>query len=113
MTQNEKLLARLRRGPITQLEALTELGIMRLGARIHDLKAEGAEITSEMVEVATLTPGESARVARYRIAPCVAHKWVALTNDAWETRECSVCGELRLPEAGTAGALFPTQQVQP
>ena len=106
MTQNERLLARLRRGPITQLEALTELGIMRLGARILELKQDGAEISSEMIEVATREPGQSARVARYTIAPCVAHKWQALSNDAWETRECSVCGQLSLPEAGTAGALF-------
>lgn len=106
MTQNERLLARLRRGPITQLEALAELGIMRLGARILDLKKEGTEITSEMVEVATRTPGETARVARYRIAPCNPHKMQRLEGDAWGTSQCSECGHVELPEAGTAGALF-------
>lgn len=106
MTQNEKLLARLRRGPITQLEALTELGIMRLGARIHDLKGEGVEIRAEMIEVATRIGAETARVARYSIAPCNPHKMRRLEGDAWGGSECSVCGHIELPATGTAGVLF-------
>ena len=35
-----------RHGSITQLEALTRLGCMRLGARIWDLKRDGIRIDS-------------------------------------------------------------------
>ena len=39
MTQTERLLDYLKRGKkITTLEAITELGILRLASRIHDLK---------------------------------------------------------------------------
>lgn len=45
MTQNEKVLAYLREnGSISPLEAMEALGIMRLGARIYDLKEQGADI---------------------------------------------------------------------
>ena len=43
MTQTEKVLRHMKRfGSITPLEAMEEYGIMRLGARIWDLKREGA-----------------------------------------------------------------------
>lgn len=37
---------------LTPLEALTEFGCMRLGARIYDLRREGVAIVTEMVEKA-------------------------------------------------------------
>lgn len=49
----------LKRGPITPLDAIREAKCMRLAARIADLKAEGHNITMEMV-----TQGEK-RFARY------------------------------------------------
>jgi hypothetical protein len=36
-------------GSITPLEALNEMGVMRLAAVIHDLKKEGLKINSEIV----------------------------------------------------------------
>jgi hypothetical protein len=54
MTQNEALLKRLIAGPpITPGEALKELGIMRLSARIHELKQQGRKIKSGLVTVKT------------------------------------------------------------
>ena len=51
MTQSEKVLRHLRDyGSITPMEALNDYGIMRLGARIYDLKREGHVITREIVE---------------------------------------------------------------
>lgn len=47
---NAKILARLRRGPLTALQALRELGQMRLAARIHELRAEGVSVKSTMVK---------------------------------------------------------------
>lgn len=42
MTQNEKVLDYMERfGSITQIEALSDLGIMRLASRINDLKKKG------------------------------------------------------------------------
>ncbi len=66
MSQCERLLARLKRGPITPLEAWSELGIYRLGARVYDLKEQGHEITREMVAVSNKF-GEECRVAQYTL----------------------------------------------
>lgn len=51
-TQNERILTYLDKfGSITQLEALTELGIMRLASRISDLRRLGYPISSKMITV--------------------------------------------------------------
>lgn len=68
-TQNDRVLARLGQAPLTQMEAISELGVMRLGARILELRAAGHTILTEKVEVATRFPGETARVARYVLQP--------------------------------------------
>lgn len=48
ITQCERILRHLRDyGSITSLEAITEYGILRLAARISDLKKEGHHIVSE------------------------------------------------------------------
>lgn len=39
------------KGSITQLEAIAELGVMRLASRISDLKKSGVPIKSETVAV--------------------------------------------------------------
>ena len=54
-------------GSITPLEAQREIGCLRLGARIWDLRRDGYDIVSEMVEVETRNGGK-ATVARYRLA---------------------------------------------
>jgi hypothetical protein len=63
MNQTELLLERLARGPITPLEALAELNILRLGARIWELKRRGVPIGTELVEVGA----DGKRVARYHL----------------------------------------------
>lgn len=51
-TQNEKILDYIAEfGSITQLEALQDLGIMRLASRISDLKRLGYPIESRVIEV--------------------------------------------------------------
>lgn len=48
MTQSQVILEHLKKhGSITQKEAIDNYGIMRLGARIWDLKRGGHNITSE------------------------------------------------------------------
>ena len=64
-TQTEALLLRLQRGPLTPLEALTELGIYRLAARIKDLRDEGYDIHTRMVEVKQIMGTQ--RFAEYRL----------------------------------------------
>lgn len=50
MNQNEQILAWLKQGKsITPIEALEEFGCFRLGARIADLKRDGWQIKSRMV----------------------------------------------------------------
>lgn len=67
-SQKELVLEYMERyGSITPLEAQREIGCMRLGARIWDLRRDGYDIVSEMVEVQTRGNGK-AWVARYRLA---------------------------------------------
>lgn len=64
--QELAVLARLRRGPLTPLQALSELGVMRLAAVVYRLKALGWDITTEEL-VTTCRGGRTARVARYHL----------------------------------------------
>ena len=65
-TQNDRILDYIKRfGSITQLEALSDLGVMRLASRISDLRRIGHPIISEYEEV-TNRFGEKCQVKRYR-----------------------------------------------
>jgi len=62
-TQAQQILAHLKTGrSITPLDALHDFQCFRLGARVYDLKQDGHNIVSELVEVA---PGK--RVASYTL----------------------------------------------
>lgn len=63
MSQTEQILKHLKSGnPITPLDALREYGCFRLGARIWDLKKDGHNIISKMIEV-----GNGKHVKQYRL----------------------------------------------
>lgn len=65
MSQNGRIIDYLtRNGSITQLDAMKDLGIMRLGARVFDLKERGYNIQTVMVEDLNRF-GEPTRYARY------------------------------------------------
>ena len=65
MSDKARVLQHLReRGSITPLEALSEFGCMRLGARIWDLRHEGYDIVTDTV-VAKDCNGERMSYARY------------------------------------------------
>ena len=65
MSQNGRIIDYLtRNGSITQLDAMNDLGIMRLGARVYDLKERGYNIVTVMVEGVNRF-GEPTRYARY------------------------------------------------
>lgn len=67
MTQTERVLQYLKDfGSITPLQALSDLGVMRLGARIWDLRQEGYPITRRMVGSKNRY-GESVSFAEYRL----------------------------------------------
>lgn len=67
MTQKEKVLRHLQTyGSITPLEAWSEYGIMRLGARIKDLEADGIPINHGR-ERAVNRFGEPVVFAKYEI----------------------------------------------
>ena len=67
MTQSEKVLRHLRDyGSITPLTAMSEYGIMRLGARIYDLKRRGYPIISS-AEQGQNRYGEPTHWARYTL----------------------------------------------
>lgn len=61
-TQNQRILAHLfANGAITPMDALRQYGVMRLGARIYDLKKMGVPIVREMVY------DDGVGYARYRL----------------------------------------------
>lgn len=64
-TQNERIVDYIHRfGSITQLEALRDLGVMRLASRISDLKRRGYPIKSKR-EMVNNRFGEKSPISRY------------------------------------------------
>jgi len=67
-TQTERVLAYMEdNGAITPIEALAELGVMRLASRISDLKRLGVPIAKKMVKRENRY-GEPVSFAEYSIA---------------------------------------------
>ena len=67
-TQAERVLEYIREfGSITQLEALRDLGVMRLASRISDLKKQGYAIEGTVVTVKNRYE-EDCRIKRYSFA---------------------------------------------
>ncbi len=65
MTHRQKLLSWFgNRKTITPMEALHDLGIYRLGARIKELRDDGYSIRTEIITVST-RDGGTAHPARY------------------------------------------------
>lgn len=50
-TQSEWILARLKQGPVTAIDALEGCGCFRLAARVKDLRREGHHIQTEIIEL--------------------------------------------------------------
>jgi hypothetical protein len=68
MTQTDRVLWYMRfYGGITALEAMADLGIMRLASRISDLRKRGIAIKSRMVPVKNRF-GQTVYVKRYELA---------------------------------------------
>ena len=66
-TQNQVVMAHLRtRGKLTPVQAMTNYGIMRLAARVEELRRLGWDIETEMV-VNNDGAGGSTRYARYKL----------------------------------------------
>lgn len=69
-TQAQRVLAYIREfGAITQLEALRDLGVMRLASRISDLRRQGYDITGKTVAVKNRW-GEECRIKQYTERRC-------------------------------------------
>lgn len=66
-TQNDLVIDYIKQfGSITPLDALKDLGVMRLASRISDLKKKGYPIVSKQEAVATRY-GTKTKVARYSL----------------------------------------------
>lgn len=66
-TQNQRILDYIAEfGSITQLEALRDLGVMRLASRISDLRRQGYNITSERETVKNKFK-EKCYIKRYKL----------------------------------------------
>lgn len=67
LTQSERVLDYIKEfGSITQLDAIRDLGIMRLASRVSDLKKSGVYITSKYEKVKNRY-GEETQIKRYSI----------------------------------------------
>ena len=67
MTQVEQVLEYIRKnGSITQLQALNDLGVMRLASRVSDLRRLGYPVVAQTVKVETRS-GKGAYVKQYRM----------------------------------------------
>ena len=65
MTQNQRVLQYMMdNGSITQIQALNDLGVMRLASRISDLRRMGVAIDSRVDKVKNRY-GEECRIKRY------------------------------------------------
>jgi hypothetical protein len=65
-SQNKRIRKYLESGKsLTPLEALYLFNCFRLGARVHNLKSEGMNIESEMIEITS--DGKTKRVAKYSL----------------------------------------------
>ncbi len=67
-SQNERILAALRRGPLTPMQALQRFGCFRLAARIWEIKERGwLPDPEDDIRTEYVTTKSGARVARYRL----------------------------------------------
>lgn len=67
ITQNDRVLRYIREfGSITQLEALQDLGVMRLASRVSDLRRQGVKIVSK-TEAVKNRYGETCHIKRYSL----------------------------------------------
>ena len=65
-TQNQRVLDYMHKhGSITQIEALRDIGVMRLASRVSDLRRLGYDIASRTENVKNRY-GEKCRIKRYR-----------------------------------------------
>jgi biotin operon repressor len=60
-------------GSITTLQAIVDLGNTRLASRIHELRREGYDITSQPMKVPTRW-GTETTVTKYIYSPCISTK---------------------------------------
>jgi hypothetical protein len=73
MTQNERILNYIEEfGSITQLDALRDLGVMRLASRVSDLRSKGYNIVSK-TEAVKNRYGESCHIKRYSLGEGAAN----------------------------------------
>jgi len=72
MTQEQRIMQRLQKGPITQMEALNELGVMRLASRISALKKKGEPIKKRMITVRNRY-AEKCSIAEYSLPGCCCY----------------------------------------
>lgn len=64
-TQNQRILEYIEQfGSITQIQALQDIGCMRLASRISDLRSLGYDIVSEIIPVKNRY-GETCHIKRY------------------------------------------------
>ena len=71
-SQNERIIDYMRKyGGITPLDAMRDLGVMRLASRISDMRRLGYDVIDEWVSVENRW-GEKVKVKSYRLEECGA-----------------------------------------
>ncbi|MEA3250559.1 MAG: helix-turn-helix domain-containing protein [Pseudomonadota bacterium] len=67
-SQRVRVLARLKQGPATTSELMVELNILRPGARISELRADGHPIKTHLVDEIDPWGRPHSRIARYYLS---------------------------------------------
>ena len=94
-SQNERILDYIERfGSITQLQALSDLGVMRLASRVSDLKRQGYPITSR-VETVKNRFGEKCHIKRYMMKETALYEdmCIGCPDEKKCHDDCVVCDE--------------------
>jgi len=69
MTQVEAVYSYMKQhGSIEPLQALRDLGVFRLAARINDLRNKGYEIKTDQISIVCKITGNKVKFARYSLA---------------------------------------------
>ena len=64
--QEARILERLKKGPMTKLDAMNATGVLNIGDCVMKLRRKGFEIKTEMISVRNRY-GEKCRIAEYTL----------------------------------------------
>lgn len=69
MNQTDAIYSYMKKyGSIEPIQALRDLGVFRLAARINDLRRKGVRVKDEWIETTSRVTGQPVRFKKYKVA---------------------------------------------